>query len=524
MKLPKASDMINGLSNIQKNLFTILVTLLVIFILFSYVIAYTSYIDIFGWWNKNGGKKFKNTIDLMSCALFNYSNITFKLRQLFASGPEQINETYVMLLQSICINNIKTDTAMQGAYIDPSHICQSIAWGDAEAKEFCQALNEFYSLGPTTYSDTKGLARTSGGSVISPPNFSNLKDLISKNTSPYSPSWLSNTAPAGFPGGFWPHLNGCIGFFDIPYDDGTNQKYDLFQYLPVPRIRDSKTGLWNRKPWYKPGDPSAYGSWAQLFADWGIVYTTLSTSGTSRVPVLSNGAACFEKGTVPLDPCPTLSQWCSNCQDGDNNKLPDSTGGISTWFETGVNRGVLGAPDGSETPNGAGAGQIGVNFLSINKLNPMCYILTSWVGDLYDDPTTGITFDGQAFRNMLGADGSYRQNADGSWVYPPGGWNRFFRGVNINLTSYDEIMNELFRQYATNFTARAIDPSGPGCSLEKKWFGIAGGAAAGAIGGAMLGVMLAPFTGGASLLFLGPALAAVGGAAGGLTGAAACTK
>ena len=106
MKILKASQLFNGLENFQKNLFIIVITLLVVFILFSYVMSYTSYIDIFNWWNKNGGPQFKNTIDLMSCALFNYSNISFKLHQLFVSGPEQINETYVMLLQSICINNL----------------------------------------------------------------------------------------------------------------------------------------------------------------------------------------------------------------------------------------------------------------------------------------------------------------------------------------------------------------------------------------------------------------------------------
>ena len=75
MKIPKASQLFNGLENFQKNLFIIVITLLVVFILFSYVMSYTSYIDIFNWWNKNGGPQFKNTIDLMSCALFNYSNI-----------------------------------------------------------------------------------------------------------------------------------------------------------------------------------------------------------------------------------------------------------------------------------------------------------------------------------------------------------------------------------------------------------------------------------------------------------------
>jgi len=339
-----------------------------------------------------------------------------------------------------------------------------------------------------------------------------LPELIANHISAYDPVWCQNTPQPGFPGGFWPHLNGCIGFFDIPNDNGTFKKYDLIQYLPIPRIK--KDGKWNRKPWYIPGDSSPFGSWAQLFADWGIVYTTLTQSGISRVPVLSDGAKCFVSGTKPLSPCPIGSGWCNNCTDNDNGSLPDSTPGISTWFETGINQGNI---------NKNVAGQIGVNFLSINKINPQSYILTSWVGDLYDDPTTGIIFDGQAFRNMIGADGSYKHNSDGTWIYPLGGWNRFFRGVNINLTSYDEIMNELFRQYATNFTARALDTSGSGCSTTKKWFGIGGGAGAGLIGGIMLGVMLAPFTGGASLA-IGVACAGVGAAAGGLSGAAQCEK
>lgn len=509
-------DLIAGLGNIQKNLFIILVTLLVVFILFSNLMAYISYIDIFNWWNNNGGKEFKKSIDLMSCALFNYSNISFKVHQLFVSGPEQINETYVMLLQSICINNIKNNVARSGEYIDPSHICRSIAWGDSEKVEFCQALQEFYNgCDDADYKDTTGLPRKGTDAVIPNKTFctSKLPGLIKNNTSAYSPDWaVMGSIQPGFPGGFWPHLNGCIGFFDIPNDDGTYKKYDLFQYLPIPRIKND--GKWNRPPWYVPNESSPYGSWAQLFADWGIVYTTLSKAGISRVPVLSDGASCFEKGTLPLNPCPTLAGWCGTCADGDKGTLPDSTKGISTWFDTGINNGTVDASSN---------GQIGVNFISINNINPLSYILTSWVGDLYDDPTTGIIFDGQAFRNMLGADGSYRKKSDGSWIYPPGGWNRFFRGVNINLTSYDEIMNELFREYATNFTARAADPSGPGCSTTKKFLGIFGGAGAGLIAGLFLGAVLAPFTGGASLA-VGVAAAAAGAAAGAATGAAQCAK
>ena len=122
------------------------------------------------------------------------------------------------------------------------------------------------------------------------------------------------------------------------------------------------------------------------------------------------------------------------------------------------------------------------------------------MGDLYDDPKTGIIFDAQAFRNLVGYQG---QNQTLGF----GGWNMFLKGLNTNLTSYDNVMNEIFRQYATDFSPRAVI-SADSCTNRKR----AQFAGTDAIGGAMAGSMMGSF-GGPPGMLIGGLFGLIAGAA-----------
>ena len=77
-----------------------------------------------------------------------------------------------------------------------------------------------------------------------------------------------------------------------------------------------------------------------------------------------------------------------------------------------------------------------------------------------------MIFDSYGIQNLLGI------NIYGN---PSGGWLRFLQGINTNLASYDKIINELFRQYATKITPGLDPPPGPKCkqiSEVARWFKI----------------------------------------------------
>ena len=208
--------------------------------------------------------------------------------------------------------------------------------------------------------------------------------------------------------------------------------------------------------YYIPNFPGPQGSWAQLFADFGIIYTESSVAGDSKVPVIADGALCGgDDNSTPLNPCPVSCDYLpspppdgSQISCGNNakaGKSPSMTGipisDFSIW--NGDSRfGKWGS--GTDADDGV----YGPNFFSAFRMDPESYVFTSWVGNLYDDPTTGIILDPQAIKNLVGM-------ADPSMRGQSGGWIRFFKGINTDLKSYDEIMNELFSTYATNFTARA---------------------------------------------------------------------
>jgi len=458
----------------------IIVFLILIFIMWSYFRALINYTDWFLWWKAYGGSDYKNSIDLRSFAIFNFSKITFDLRQLFVSGPKQTNETSIMLMQSFVLNKyrIPGQPATPSNFTTPAHIAKSIAWCDQEGPEFCGSILEQYAdyiAGKQNYPSNLPPPPSSASSILQ--NVQNWwtktgKAAATNNLHAYDPSW-STTKPGSYPGGFWPHLNGCSGFFDIPPGATNPAKYNLFDNIPVPRTTaDGKT--FNRSPLYIPGDPTCLGSWAQLFADWGIVYTTNTKAGTSYVPIISDGAACSADDGSYIQPCPTTGMgWCLACGDsqkgkGDStDKLPVSD--YLNWYTSGS----------SKTQS-----TIGWNFLAAYKIHPQSYIITSWVGDLYDDPSTGIIFDAQAFRNLVGF-------KDPNAIMDQGGWNLFLKGMNTNLTSYDNVMNELFRQYATDFSARATTPSDE-CTSGEKGKKAGADALAGAGAGAMMGSIGGP--------------------------------
>jgi hypothetical protein len=445
------------------------------------------YEGTFLWWKIYNGKNYPNNIDLTSYAVFNYSKLTFDIQQKLTSGPKQTNETSIMLMQAIVLNKqkkiAKGDISSPFNFTTPYHICKSISWGPDEGQELCLSIIETYkdySSGSTpTVSITINVPGVTTNPLADVTTWYTNKSSLMKNGVPGNDkSWISDTTQPF--GGFWPHQNGCSGFFDLPIGSPITDRYNLFDNLPIPRIKLAD-GSYNRPPLYYPGAPNAQGSWAQLFADWGIVYTINSQSGKSSVPVISDGANCGD-GNTYINPCPSTGMgWCNNtsnpydnskCTQGNKNygttNLPNSD--YSVWYDSGK------SADGS---------RIGLNFIATYQIHPASYIVTSWIGDLYDDPTTGIIFDAQAFRNLVGYQGPDQ-------VIGYGGWNLFLKGINTNLTSYDNVMNELFRQYATNFSARdtiSKDSCSTGTKLKSAGTDAIGGVMAGAmIGSAVPGI------------------------------------
>ena len=146
---------------------------------------------------------------------------------------------------------------------------------------------------------------------------------------------------------------------------------------------------------------------------------------------------------------------------------------------------------------GQNTSSYGPNFFSAFRMDPQSYIFTSWVGNMYDDPTTGIILDPQAIKNLvgMGSPGIRGQN---------GGWIKFFKGINTDLKSYDEIMNQLFTQYATQFTARAeINNTAKKCGASSIMSAIVGG-----LGLAFMAVMLPGIGTGAAIALGGSLFAA----------------
>jgi hypothetical protein len=427
-----------------------------VYLVTGYLVAYLSFDSQIRWWNKNGGKDFSNAFDIYSVALFQQSKLLFDIRQLFTTGQNHLNYTDIMLIQSIVLNQAKIITGpggvpTEGNFTTPASLCRGIAWEDPVMMQY------LYMYWMDAYNSSKGYD----------PENTNINVKVSLATgwdwpSKYQvgKSWADITGNSNCRG-FWPHDNGCTEFFDIPsgnYGAFTgifDNPYNLTNYTArssIGEINNMTSGTLPKQIiingngttgtnlanihsnpvdpnsvmlYYIPGSPTPRGSWAQLFADFGVMYTTIITAKTSsesavtsRVPQLSTGGA-------------------------DNQGKSD----LSVWYQ---NSRFL------------KSGFYGPNFFSAYYIQPECYALLSWVSNLYDDPTTGIIYDAQAIKNLVGmsAPGLRGQS---------GGWLKFLKGINTDLNSYDQIMNELFSIYATNYSSTPIQQSGTtSCNASQK--------------------------------------------------------
>jgi hypothetical protein len=391
-------------NEILSKIIPIIIFFLLIKLIFAYVTAIISYQTWIDWWNKTGGKQFNTTFDIYSMACFNYSNLLFKVRQNIVAGSASLNETDILLLQSIVFNNAKVipNKILSKNFTTPVHVCQGIAWNNEDILIFQQAIDYWYS-------QTKDVT----GSWYNAWNDAAIGNRCGPDD---GPSWTKIMKTingfTGTCGGFWPHQNNCYNFFDITNNTIGNTTYNLTDNI-------AKSWFIGKVGIYQPGT-GQQSSWAQLFADFGIVYTTATNKTNTTVPF--------------LDPSHKIELWYSSGQinSGDNTTY-------------------------------------GPNFFGTYFINPSSYVLTSWVSGLYDDPTTGIIFDPQAIKNLIGMNPGASKSSTGGWV-------KFLKGFNTNITSYDAIMNDLFATYTTNYTTKPDSAKDNSCSTGAKASSMIGGA------------------------------------------------
>ena len=374
-------------SEVSNKIISILVPYIVLVILinifFNQIIAKIDYSTWIDWWNTTGGNTYKETFDIYSMAYFSHSTLLFDIQQLFQPGPTKLNYTDIMLLQSIILTNakvIKTNGKnLPNNFVTPQHICEGICWTDNDIDIFREGIDSYYSnSGASWY--PKWVAQGKPG----PDN---------------GTAW--GTITGNQVNGFWPHQNGCYGFFDTPGGGGT--PYGLTMDTLAQSFAINSLNKYS----YTPGSNAQFGSWAQLFADFGIVYSTKQ----------SDGAGGFITTKVPvIDPTSNQDIWYTSGYDND---------------------------------------KYGPNFMGVYKINPSSFLLTSWVSNLFNDPTTGQKLDPQAFKNLIGMQ-------PGALKASRGGWIKFFKGINTELSSYDQIMNDLFAVYATNYTISPKKPCNQG--------------------------------------------------------------
>jgi len=382
-------DKVNFISDISSQVLQKFIPVIIIIILVNlickYIVAKMEFKVWIDWWNNNNGKLYNNSFDIISMACFNHSSLLFKIRQLFVPESAKLNETDILLLQSIIFTNAiqyKEVIPDSHNFLKPRQVCESILWGNEDIDIFIGAINSLYSKGddiPEWY--PKWVERGKPG-----PYDSVWADIIYDSYSDLQPDHKLSIS------GFWPNLNGCIGFFQINnISQTTSTPYDLTENYPD--INKHK---------YIPGN-GKFGSWAQLFADFGVVYTQILTISSQT-----------KQTTVPVVKDFDPTYWYTN-----TGYIPPTTA----------------PPDGI----------YGLNIFGLYGMNPASYAFTSWVGSQFNDPTTGIVFDPQLIPNLLGV-------GSGGSHFAKGGWIRFLKGLNTNLHSYDEIMNDLFSTYVTNYT------------------------------------------------------------------------
>jgi hypothetical protein len=415
---------------------TIIVLILVVAnILISFVSARQDYSVIISWWNNNGGQVFKEYFNINTFAYYHKSSILFNIAQMFSPGTSSITPQQIDIIERIIFNkaHVVNTTSLNKStnFVQPPHVCKSIAWNNnpSDLAIFQEGIKNYYGYGTYTFDNRPEYA----------------VDV---------PEWFDNWVAAGFPGpvgdwskitfeqgesgGFWPHQNGCINFFDVPGGAGAtpwSTPYNLTDTLATSTFLNPET---SRGALYVPGSPTKFGSWAQLFADFGIVYSRNQDATTTLVPVI------------------------------------DPTSKADIWYKSGF-----------DTKNNV----YGPNFISIYGIKPDSTMLLSWVSGYSNDPGTGQKFDPYQFKNLVGMDlGSLNV----------GGWIGYMRGITNSSLSTDDILDNLFTDYQTNYTAKPPPP--PGCNGA----GVGIDTGAGAFNGAMMGAAMGPW--GAVAGFIGGGL------------------
>ena len=401
--------------NIKANGVLIAFYIIIIYIVNVTIIAYARYISIFNWWRENNGSQ-HGCLDISSIALFNYSSFVFKLRQLFISGGKSLNSTEIQFIQAVALNQAKISKITinpvipddiykdlgRSSFVIPRHLCTSITWGNEDIDIFRQGIFTYY------------------GSLDNPPFW--YKNWVDGGMpGPISAAWGVSITQNSNCESFWPSSNSFFG--------GSDTRYNLDKNLAKSVFNGG-----NNQDFYIPGNTDHKGSWAQLFADWGIIYTQDTSTSTSAVPIINTGS---QKG---------------------------STSDINRWFNSGYNSNYNGNLVDSTNKSLDGSSFYGPNFFSVYYIQPDSYLLTSWVGDYYNDPTTGIILDPQSIPNLIGTGTTTLKNQSGGWI-------NFLNGIMEGTISYNKLMNMLFASYQTNLSPK---PSSHKCSAAGA--GLAGGA------------------------------------------------
>uniref|UniRef100_A0A6C0I845 Uncharacterized protein n=1 Tax=viral metagenome TaxID=1070528 RepID=A0A6C0I845_9ZZZZ len=435
---------------------------IVFYIVIEYIIAKIQYSPYERWWKDNNGVAYPGQIDFTSLALFNRSKFLYDI-YLFNSYSTMLDHTSIMFIQNVLLNKTYSvdslGNVLPGRFVKPSHLCNSIAWGtDDKYLWYMNIVKDISFLG---YKNNQWYI----SSCVSDPGTYDCSMPNPDQTAWSQASWSGGNDPVigltplknvytdkGSGGGFWPHQYGCTGFFDTPAPaDGQTvptgdeyNPYDLIDKLPC-------VGTYG----YIPGYPGRRGSWAQLFADWGIVYCLRNTSGSSTIAVLSDGLLCKDlypctsycndknvdfKGTC-LGPATTDMLTCSSATDPNPYSYPKSD--TSLWKLSG---------------SGSNGTVAGLNFFSAYNIHPESFLLKSWVSGYFNDASVKkMIFDSYGVMNLLGIDDLGAPLAGG------GGWLRFLKGINTKLKNYDELTNELFRQYISNVNPNLQPPPDPEC-------------------------------------------------------------